>query len=229
MKRGDIIDSLVAELAPVRRLRGADVRATLWISFACVCVGLVCCGVGARPDLSDKLRDAEYLAQAAALLAMLGFAARQAFRSSIPGIAVSLVQQTAPAIASAAWVAFVLRGSPSASELSSSWAAGLPCVVRIVGLALVPAITIFAMLRRAAPISCRRTGLLAATSAAALGAVGTQLICAKDGSLHVLLWHAGPIGLAAGLGLAAGRLLLMPARQRGRTPRVVDRRIGKNC
>jgi hypothetical protein len=67
---------------------------------------------------------------------------------------------------------------------------------------------IFANLRRAAPLQPRYTGLLALLSTGALAALGTQLLCAKDDLLHVLLWHAGPLALTALLGVSLGDVLL---------------------
>ena len=212
MRHDDIISSLVAELAPVRRLRSADTRASLWAGLAILCVGLGCYGLGTRADLPRKLLDIHYLAESAALVAMAALAARNVFHGSVPGAARSPALRSAPALASLVWIMLVvLRGLAGPREIASSWDMGLSCVDRIAGLAFVPAVAIFAMLRRAAPTMHRRTGLLSLVAAAALGVVGTQLLCAKDESAHVLIWHAGPLALAALVGFAAGRPLLMPA------------------
>jgi hypothetical protein len=212
MTRDDIIASLVAELAPVRRLRSADTRASMWAGLATVCIGLGCYCLGTRADLPRKLLDVNYFAESAALLAMAALAARDVFHVSVPGAARSPGLRIAPAIAGLIWIMLlVLRWLAGPREIASSWTAGLPCVARIAGLALVPAVAIVAMLRRAAPAMQRRTGLLSFVAAAALGVAGTQLICAKDESPHVLLWHAGPLALAALIGFAVGRSLLAPA------------------
>jgi hypothetical protein len=212
MTRDDIIASLVAELAPVRRLRSADTRASLWAGLAIVCISLGCYCLGTRADLPRKLLDVHYLAESAALLAMAALAARDVFHASVPGSARSPGLRTAPAIAGLVWIVLVvLRWLAGPREFASSWAAGLPCVARIAGLALVPAVAIVAMLRRGAPAMQRRTGLLSFVAAAALGVAGAQLLCARDESAHVLIWHAGPLALAALIGFAVGRPLLTPA------------------
>jgi hypothetical protein len=64
------------------------------------------------------------------------------------------------------------------------------------------------MLRRAAPLDRGRAGSFAALSAASLATLGTQAICANDERWHVLLWHVGPVLLAALAGGALGRSLL---------------------
>lgn len=219
MRHSGIIDSLVADLAPVRRLRSADTRASVWAGLAILCVGLGCFGLGTRADLPHKLFDVGYLAECAALVAMAGFSARNAFHDSIPGTAPSPSLRAAPAIGVLLWVMLVgFRWWAGRGHSEPSWAAGLPCVARIAGLTLVPAIAIFAMLRRAAPSTYRRTGLLALVAAAALGVVGTQLMCVKDDPAHVLLWHAGPLAFAALVGLMTGRPLLLRAKHAMRRP-----------
>jgi hypothetical protein len=82
-------------------------------------------------------------------------------------------------------------------------AGGLPCVLRIAVLGALPACACLAMVRRAAPLERRWCGVLACLSAFSLAALGTQLLCARDGLLHVMLWHALPL---AALGLAGGWL-----------------------
>lgn len=207
MRRGDVIDGLVAELAPVRRLRGPDTRACRWAALAIACIGLGCYGLGTRPDLAQKLLDAGFVAQSAALSAMAGLAARHVLRRSIPGAGAG-AGGFASMIASLVWLVLVLRGPAGADELTAPWTAGWACVARVAGLALLPTIALLGMMRRAVPTAHRRNAALALAAAAALGVVGTQWMCAKDGTAHVLRWHAGPLALAALAGLAAGRALL---------------------
>jgi hypothetical protein len=209
-----LVDSLVAELAPVRRLRGPDVRASVWAGLAALCVGFGCYRLGLRPDVLRKLGDVSYLAEAAALLALAGLSARAVFHRSIPGADVG--SGSWPALAALAWIAHVmLRGLAGSGDAALSWTTGLPCVARIAGLAAAPAIAMLVMLRRAAPAARRRTGALALVAAAALAVIGAQLVCAKDGASHVLVWHAGPVALIALAGLAAGRALLRRYDRRG--------------
>lgn len=87
------------------------------------------------------------------------------------------------------------------------------CAVLGAGIALVPALFL------GAPHVARRLGsgrpLGAALGAAAgvLGAVGIHLHCPRPGLVHALVAHASVVLVVAGLGLAAGRLLELRARE----------------
>ncbi len=217
MNRSHIIHSLVADLTPVRRLRGAGTRASLWLGLAALSVGIGCGCLGPRLDLSHKLLAPGYLAENAALIAMAVSAASCVFQLGVPGAAPGVGLQIAPALAGCAWVLLLAtRWSAGWAAGTLPWTAGLPCVARIAGLALVPAAAIFLLLRRAAPTARARAGSLALVSATTLAVVGTQLVCAKDGTGHILIWHAGPIVLATLLGRAAGRAWLGNSPQAGR-------------
>lgn len=214
MSRDVVIQSLVAELTPVRRLRSAGTRASLWAGLAIGCVALGCYGLGTRPDLSHKLSEIAYLTESAALIAIFALAARCAFQLGVPGSEPSARLQLAPALAGLVWVILVARRWPAEPGIGAmSSMEGLRCIARIAGLAVVPIIAIFVMLRRGAPRARGRTGILALVSATALAVVGTQLICAKDGAAHVLVWHTGPVVFAALVGITAGRALLRRGRR----------------
>lgn len=209
MNRRHIIHSLVADLTPVRRLRSAGTRTSLWLGLAILSVGMGCYGLGPRLDLSQKLLDLGYLTENAALIAMAVCAASCGFRLGVPGAGPGVGLRIAPILACCAWViVLAIRGSAGFADAAPAWTAGLPCVARIAGLALVPAAAMFVLLRRAAPAARARTGSLALVAATTLAVVGTQLVCAKDGPGHILLWHAGPVVFASLLGRLAGRAWL---------------------
>ncbi|HEX2687186.1 MAG TPA: DUF1109 domain-containing protein [Kofleriaceae bacterium] len=215
MNREVVIQSLVAELTPVRRLRSVDTRASLWAGLAIACVALGCYGLGMRPDLSRKLSEIAFLAESVALIAIFASAARCAFQLGVPGVEPSAHLRIAPALAAFAWIFLVARRWSAGPAIGAMfWTEGLLCIARIAGLTLVPLVAIFVMLRRGAPRARGRTGILALVSATALAAAGTRLICAKDGAAHVLVWHAVPVAFAALVGIAAGRALLRCERHR---------------
>jgi hypothetical protein len=177
-------------------------------------VGLGAHILGARADLPRKLADAAYLAEGAALLVLFAASARSAFQLSVPGVERSVITRILPALAGLAWVLLVVNRGVRETEMAidvAAWPWGLRCILRMIGLALAPTIAAFVMLRKAAPRRRGSTGLLVLLSASALAILGTQVVCAKDGSAHVLLWHAAPIVLAALLGIAAGRVFLSRA------------------
>lgn len=207
-----LVRSLTGDLTPVRRLRNVNTRTALWAGLAALCVALGTLVLGARPDLAHKLSDADYLVESAALIAVFVSAARCAFRLGVPGLEPTALAWTVPA---AAWALWVLRvasrwsAGGQAGELAAmSWVAGLPCIWRMLGLALVPAATGLVMLRESAPWRGGWAGSCMALAACSLAMLGTQAVCARDAAGHVLAWHATPVVAVALVGAAVGRRIL---------------------
>ena len=219
MNSEELVRSLVADLTPVRRLASVDARAMRWavMALACVCLGSY--ALGSRPDLAGKLHDPAYLTESAALLVVFVAAARTAFHLGIPGAEPGPLARAVPIAGLFAWVLLLAsRGSPGASDplpAAGAWLDGLPCVGRMLGLAVAPTLAILLLLRRAAPGERRWTGLFAVLSSSALAILGTQVVCMKDAPRHLLLWHVAPVLIAALVGAGAGRLLLTCRRDRG--------------
>lgn len=213
-----LVQALVRDLAPVRRLRGVDSRAALWMAAATACTLVLTLAIGARPDLAARLADPGQLAETAALLLAFLGATRCGFQLSVPGLAPTALQAVVPAVALAIWILHIAeRWSTGAAELAAmSWPGGLPCVARLLALALVPIAIGVRMLRRAAPGHRRWAGLCLALAAGSLAMLGTQMICPRDAAGHVLVWHVAPVAALALLGGALGRRAL-GTRRRPRT------------
>lgn len=216
---GKLVDTLVADLQPVRRLPGAGRRAVRWAAVALLCASAGLAVLGARPDLAHRLREPAYLADGAALLLVFACSARHAFRLGVPGLVQGPLAGAAPVLAMLAWcVSIASRASPRAGDLlagAASWTGGWPCVARMLGLALAPSAAILLALREAAPCQRARTGGFAILSASALAILVTQIVCMKDDPGHLLRWHVAPVVLAAVVGAAAGSAMFSP----GRVPR----------
>lgn len=205
MRTEELISTLVADLAPVRRLRNAGARTLLWASLALVCGGLGTFLLGVRPDLQVRLVDSTYLAEGVALLVLFASSARCAFALTVPGIKMGALKRHLPLLALAAWILLVAART---SSVGFSLSPGLRCAWRMLALGLAPAAAAFFMLRKAAPRKRGWTGLFALLSAAAVGSLGTQIICIRDAPGHILAWHVAPLVVTALLGIAAGALLL---------------------
>ncbi len=85
MKTLDLIDTLVADAAPVRRLRPPTVRAAGWLSLSVFVVVMAAFHHGVRPDLALKLEQSVFVASVAAALLTGVLAAVAAFVASVPG------------------------------------------------------------------------------------------------------------------------------------------------
>ena len=93
-------------------------------------------------------------------------------------------------------------GLPIATD--SHWPA---CFARVVVVALVPALTLFAMVRRGLPLRLGWTAILAAAAAASMGALVTQIACPLDDAGHAFLGHFVPVIVLAAIGASARRAL----------------------
>jgi hypothetical protein len=211
MNDDELVRSLTADLAPVRRLPNAGARTRMWASVTVACVALGTIALGVRADFVHKLTDLPFLAENALLFAVFATAAWNAFQLSVPGASRSALARSAPALAFLAWLALVVarRFIIGGDDLPArAWPGGLPCVWRLFVLSIIPAAIGFVMLRRAAPHKRGTIGSFALLSAGALAMLGTQVVCAKDDPAHVFAWHIVPLALVAVLGVTAGRALL---------------------
>ena len=80
------------------------------------------------------------------------------------------------------------------------------CVVHGLGFGIFTAIVLTLWLRRGAPASPERAGLLAGIASGALGVFAYAFSCAFDSIYHVGFWHAVPVAVAG----AIGRLAIPP-------------------
>jgi len=76
------------------------------------------------------------------------------------------------------------------------------------GLALSPALVLLAAAARGAPLAPRWTAALAGGAGLLAAYVAMRLHCPLDDRLHLLVWHALPIGLGAAACAALGVLWL---------------------
>jgi hypothetical protein len=207
-----LIRALARDLPPVRRLGNVNTRTACWAVLAVLAVALGTLALGARPDLAQKLADPSYLAESAALVAMFVCAARCAFRLGVPGIEPTALALTLPVAAGAIWLLRIASRWSSdgiAVELAAmSWRGGLPCIARMLILALVPAAAALILLRRAAPRRLGWAGLCTMLAACSLAMLGTQAVCPRDAVGHVLVWHVAPLAAIALAGAAVGHRFL---------------------
>src|SRR5712691_10060633 len=192
MESEEVVRSLARDLKPVRRLRGVEWRTLLWAGFALSCVSIGTYALGARSDLSWKIRDPAYLRDNALLLLIFVLSARSAFHLSVPGAERSAGARTLPIAGLLVWVCLKAAGhSPGTSDSlagAAAWMNGWPCVLKMTCLALPPTLAVLFMLRKAAPLNPGWTGWFALLSAGSLSILGSQILCAKDDPRHVFLW-----------------------------------------
>lgn len=84
---------------------------------------------------------------------------------------------------------------PGGLRLHADW----KCLPAIIAVGAGPAVAMFVMLRRGAPLTPRATVALGSLAAAALGVFGLRFFHPQDASLTVLVWQFGAAVLLSAL------------------------------
>jgi hypothetical protein len=205
-----LVEQLVAEVRPVRRLLAPAQRAALWTAVAAVCVLIGVLHFGVRRDIATAWFTTGFLLRVGLLLATMWLAVVTAFRLSVPGRETGAWSRWWPivglgalmAVAAAELVAGALFGQ------AGSPLRGWTCMRKIAFVGAVPAAMAVLLIQRAAALEPRWTALLGVLAAGAAGGLTSELACPINAPMHIFLWHALPVALSAGLGAVAGSLLL---------------------
>jgi hypothetical protein len=200
-----LIDRLVAQASPVRRLVDPQRRAALWTAMALVCIGIGVAHYGVRRDFAGEAALLPVLLRVALLAATMWLSVLAALRLAVPG---------EDQRAWTRWWPLVLLGvliSVVAAELVLVWVVGemgsplraWTCVRKLKFVGAVPALGAMVLIRRAAPLDPVWAALLGLVAAGAAGALTSELACPIRVPMHVMLWHILPIAVYATLGTAA--------------------------
>jgi hypothetical protein len=209
LKTDELIDRLVADVRPVRRLIDPSWRAALWLAAASVAVALGALYFGLRRDLAEIWGDPLWVVRLALLSATAGLAALTACRLAVPGY---------ERRARVRWWPIVLFGvliALSMAEVVTSAMTGTfgsplrnwMCVRKMMVTGAAPALLAVLLVARAAPIEPRWTLLLGGIAAGAAGVLASEIACPVHAPIHILLWHILPIAVFALAGAAIGELL----------------------
>jgi hypothetical protein len=208
MKTDELIAQLASRAAPVQPLPSPAVRALAWsaVALASAAAGIVI--FGARPDLGAVLTQPQFMWPLVAAIVTAAVAAGAALVLAIPGSERSPALRGSSVALGVLWASmlvwFVVRAGHGFAG-ASDWPI---CFLRVIGVGLAPALVLFGMLRRAAPLRLTWTSALAATAAMAAGAMAVQIVCPVDDAAHALLGHFGPVLAIALLGAGTARRTL---------------------
>lgn len=200
-----LIDGLADDLPPVnqqRQTRGVAYSMAAW-GFGAAALLLA---LGLRADWGPGMFDPAALLQifwsASLGLVALWFAVRMA----MPGVGrdhggwrwAAAVAATVPLAAIVSLIAAPTERWPLTNPHS-----GLDCLWQgmLAGSAVAVVLTLW--LRRGAPASPERAGLVTGIAAGATGVTVVAMHCPFDALMHVGIWHGAAIGLAALLGRIA--------------------------
>ncbi len=204
-----LIDLLVADLKPTPPLTqsGGMARAGL-AALAAICIAVF--GIGIRRDLAAGQLDPVFLLSSGLFLLLACASAWSVIQMSRPHVG---NHQTgwAWAIAMAAvlpvsglltWVVSLASGGTLAVD-----GEGWKCLVMGTALGALMAAGLTLWLRRGAPTSPERAGLLTGIAAGSTGMFAFALHCPHNDIAHIGLWH----GLAVVVSSVLGRLLIPSA------------------
>jgi len=215
-RTSDLIDLLVADAKPVRRLRHPAARASCWLLFAALVMFLVGLAHGVRADLAVKLNQPLFVISVAAAMATGILAAMGAFLASVPGMSRHWLLLPAPA--SLVWVATLGYGclthwvSIGPEGMSPGETARCFATLVLVGMPL--SLVMLIMLRHVARLSPGPVAMTGSLAVAAITAVALSILHPLDATAMILLWNLGVAALYLSLSGRYGERLLSWVTQR---------------
>jgi hypothetical protein len=207
-ERLDVYDAvarrLVADSRPVSRLRPVPVRLAYCAALGVGVVGLFTL-LAPRPDLAHLIFSPAFVLEMVGFVIGSGLLAVLALRGAVPGREPGKAGEALALVVAALAVASALFQPRDADIVVAAFARiGVPCAGATFGLAVVPALVLFVVLRRGVPLAPSISGALAGGSALLLAYLGMRLHCPVDEGWHLLVWHALPIIPAMGIGALLG-------------------------
>lgn len=203
-----LVDRLVADLRPVRRLWPVKLRLTLWLALEAAVLLAVAIGAGRR-DLARQLRDPQYMLEVGAFIAVAVLAGALALRAAVPGRQASRGELLLSLLVLAVAVALVF-GQPAQHDLSLAAfiRTGAACALHTGLLALLPWFVLLWAVRRGTPLKAESAGGLIGAAALLFSFAVMRVGCPIDARLHVLVWHLLPVVGGIGLSVVAGAFWL---------------------
>lgn len=202
-----LIDQLASDLAPVRPMTH---RSGMVLAGAALTLSIVAIAV------FEGIRMAPFAGHASPFfmivngaLLLLGLACAGAvLRMGLPSVGNSYAGSgwalAMTLILPAATIVMLLGSGDLLETIDSAFS--LHCLIAPLLTSLVTAGALVWWLRRGAPVSPARAGLLTGLAAGALGTFAYGLSCTFDTVAHLGLWHMVPVALAA----LIGRIVIPP-------------------
>ncbi|MFI4995883.1 MAG: NrsF family protein [Hyphomicrobiales bacterium] len=198
----DLINSLAANLAPVRRLRPPVARAASWLLLAVLVLSLLAVSQGIRSDIALRLQDPAFAVGIAASLMTGVLAAVAAFVVSLPDRSRLWLLLPVPALV--AWLSTIgyqclthwVSFDPNGISLGET----ARCFATLVLTSLPLSLAMLVMLRYAAPLRPTAVALTGSLAVAAITATALSLFHSLDATAMILMWNLATTALFVGLG-----------------------------
>lgn len=215
MRTEDLVEAMVADARPVRRLRPPLLRAVLWLGLSVLVIATAVALAGFRHDLAERLARPWEVAQLTAAVVTGVLAAVAAFHLALPDRSEAWVLLPLPGfgvwVSSLGWgcLADFVRLGPEGLALGASWG----CLAFILGLSVPLGGAMLFALRHAAGIRPVPTAAIGVLSVAMLASAGLSLVHHLDAAVMVLLWHTGAVLVAVALSAGLSRPTFRAARR----------------
>ena len=214
MKTEALIDQLVADARPVRRLLPPIWRAVLWLTFALLVVAGAVALNGSRLGLADLSARPRLAVELAATLLTGITAAIASFHAALPDRSRLWLLLPLPPLA--VWLSCLglgcwmdwLRLGPQGLVVTESF----HCIEQIVTIGALPGALMILLLRRAQPLAPLPVAVCGALAVAALSSAGLSLFHRYDTSIMTLVWHVAATLLLTGTAGSLARPMLAPRR-----------------
>jgi len=187
-----VIDRLITDLRPVRRLPALALRLGGWAAVMGVLI--VAAMLVPRPDLADRARGAGFVLETLALGAAAFVLGALAVRSAEPDR--TPTRWSAAAALSVAVVASgigLLAPPPADATLGAILARAGGCFGSTLAFGVGPALALLAVVRRGAPLAPRAAGAYAVGAALVLASLAMRIHCPLDDAGHLALGHLLPV------------------------------------
>jgi len=215
-RTSDLIDVLVADATPVRRLRPPAARAACWLLFATAVMLFVGIAHGVRADLALKLHQPVFVIGMVAAMATGILAALGAFIASVPGWSRRWLLLPIPA--SLVWVVTIGYGclinwvtiGPEGMSLGET----SKCFATLVLVGMPLSLMMLIMLRHTARLSPGPVIMTGSLAVAAITAVALSVFHPLDATAMILLWNLGVAALYLSLSGRYGQRVLSWVAQR---------------
>ncbi len=188
-----LIDSLVADAAPVRPLRPPLERTLTWMLIAGFILTLLGISHGFRPDIDTCLRDPLFLTGLAGSFATAALAGGAAFTVSLPDRSRAWILLPLPALA--LWMASIgyqcltdwIRVGPGGVQLGEA----ATCFSLVLLTSIPLWVAMLVMLRHVAFLRDPAAAIAATLAVAAVAASALSLFHNVGASAMVLIWNFG--------------------------------------
>jgi hypothetical protein len=202
IKTSDLIQALVADAQPVRRLRPPVVRAALWLLLPALVFGLLALGHGVRPDFAQRLAQPEFVVGTAASLLTGVLAAVGSFMLNLPDRSRTWAWLPVPTLA--VWL--VTLGHGCLTNWVAIGADGVQlgetarCFATVLMTSLPLSLAMFGMLRHGSLLRASTVAVTGSLAVAAMSATAMSIFHRLDATVMILVWNLGTAALIVALG-----------------------------